>query len=74
MHAIAIIPAHGGSKSIPKKNMVDFCGHPLVARTIACCRGCRPINGIYVSADDPQITAIVRQNGTKMIVRPPERA
>jgi N-acylneuraminate cytidylyltransferase len=72
MHAVAIIPARGGSKGIPRKNIVDFCGHPLVTWTIACCRRCRLINGTFVSTDDPEIAAIVRQYGAEVIVRPAE--
>jgi CMP-N,N'-diacetyllegionaminic acid synthase len=72
MHAVAIIPARGGSKGIPKKNIVDFCGHPLLAWTIACCHRCRWINGIFVTTDDSEIAAVARRYGAEVIVRPPE--
>ena len=72
MHTIAIIPARGGSKGIPRKNIVDFCGHPLVAWTIACCRRCRSVGGIFVSTDDPEIAAASRRYGAEVIDRPAE--
>ena len=72
MQTIAIIPARGGSKGIPRKNIVDFCGHPLVAWTIACCRSCRLIKGVFVSTDDPEIAAVARRYGAEAITRPPE--
>jgi CMP-N,N'-diacetyllegionaminic acid synthase len=72
MHTIAIIPARGGSKGIPGKNIIDFCGHPLVAWTIACCRRCRTVNGIFVSTDDSEIAAVARRYGAEVVARPAE--
>ena len=72
MHAVAIIPARGGSKGIPKKNIVDFCGQPLLAWTIACCRHCRLINGVFVSTDDSEIAAVAKRYGAEVVTRPPE--
>jgi N-acylneuraminate cytidylyltransferase len=74
MNTIAIIPARGGSKGIPKKNIIDFCGHPLIAWTIACCRRSRQINGIFVSTDSPEIAAVARRYGAEVIARPAELA
>ena len=72
MHAVAIIPARGGSKGIPKKNLADFCGQPLLAWTIACCRRCRLINGVFVSTDASEIAAVAKRYGAEAIARPPE--
>jgi CMP-N,N'-diacetyllegionaminic acid synthase len=72
MHTIAIIPARGGSKGIPKKNIVDFCGHPLLAWTIACCRRCLQVGGIFVSTDSPGIAAVARRYGAEVVTRPAE--
>jgi len=72
MYAVAIIPARGGSKGIPKKNIIDFCGQPLLAWTIACCRRCGLINGVFVSTDDPEIAAVAKRYGAEVIVRPAE--
>ena len=72
MHTIAIIPARGGSKGIPKKNITDFCGHPRLAWTIACCLRCRSLEGIYVSTDDAGIAAVARRYGAEVVRRPAE--
>ena len=72
MHVVAIIPARGGSKGIPKKNLVDFCGQPLLAWTIACCRRCRAIKGVFVSTDDSEIAAAAKRYGAEVVARPPE--
>ena len=72
MHVVAIIPARGGSKGIPKKNLVDFCGQPLLAWTIACCRCCQAIKGVFVSTDDSEIAAVAKRYGAEVVVRPPE--
>jgi N-acylneuraminate cytidylyltransferase len=72
MHAVAIIPARGGSKGIPKKNIVGFCGHPLLAWSVSCCRQSRLIKGVFVSTDDPEIAAVARRYGAEAITRPPE--
>ena len=72
MHVVAIIPARGGSKGIPKKNLVDFCGQPLLAWTIACCRRSRLIKEVFVSTDDSEIAAVAKRYGAEVVVRPPE--
>jgi N-acylneuraminate cytidylyltransferase len=72
MHVVAIIPARGGSKGIPKKNLVNFCGQPLLAWTIACCRRCQAIKGVFVSTDDSEIAAVAKRYGAEVVVRPPE--
>ena len=51
----AIIPARGGSKGIPKKNIVDVAGKPLIAYTIEQGLASRYIDGVFVSTDDPEI-------------------
>lgn len=70
MKTIAIIPARGGSKAIPKKNIMDFCGHPLLAWTVAAVRGCPAIDGVYVSTDCPEISAVAKRYGAGVIRRP----
>lgn len=72
MKTVAIIPARGGSRSIPGKNILEFCGHPLLAWTIAAARGCRAIEGVYVSTDDPAIGDAAEQYGAEIVHRPPE--
>lgn len=72
MNTIAIIPARGGSKGIPRKNVIDFCGHPLIAWTIAAARGCRAIDGVFVSTDSEEIAAVARRYGAGVTERPAE--
>ena len=50
---VAIIPARGGSKGIPRKNLADLCGKPLLAWSIAQARRARRIHGVWVSSDSP---------------------
>jgi N-acylneuraminate cytidylyltransferase len=72
MSTIAIIPARGGSKGIPRKNLVDFCGHPLVAWSIACAKRCPLVDAVYVSTDDGEIAQVAREYGAEVIARPAE--
>jgi N-acylneuraminate cytidylyltransferase len=60
---IAVIPARGGSKRIPRKNIRNFCGKPMVAWSIdaALKSGC--IDRVIVSTDDPEIAAVAREYG-----------
>lgn len=75
MEIIAIIPARGGSKSIPKKNIVNLEGHPLIAYSIACGLAARTINRVIISTDDPEIAEIATQFGAEVpFLRPIELA
>lgn len=71
---ISIIPARGGSKSIPKKNIIDFCGKPLIAWSIEQSLKSKYIRGVYVSTDDKEIVGISENYGAKIIRRPNELA
>jgi len=73
-YTVAIVPARGGSKGIPRKNVIDFCGHPLIAWTIAAARRCAAIDAVYVSTDDAEIANASRRYGAQVIDRPPELA
>jgi len=68
----AIIPARGGSKGLPRKNVMDFFGHPLLAWSIACARACASVVGVWVSTDDRDIAEVARRYGAGVIERPPE--
>ncbi len=72
MNIHAIIPARGGSKGLPGKNIADFCGHPLLAWSIACARGCDAIRRVWVSTDDEAIAAVARKYGAGVVERPME--
>lgn len=65
---VAVIPARGGSKGLPRKNIVDFCGKPLIAWTIEQAR--QVLGRVYVSTDDAQIAAVAGQWGAGIIHRP----
>jgi len=60
---LAVIPARGGSKRIPHKNIKPFCGKPILAYAIAAARASRLFEEIVVSTDDAQIAAVARQWG-----------
>jgi len=67
---IAIIPARGGSKGIPKKNIINFCEKPLLAWTIEQALRSRLIKDVYVSSDADNILNISKNCGAKIIKRP----
>lgn len=63
---IAIIPARGGSKRIPKKNVIDFFGIPLIARTIEAAKASGIFDRIIVSTDDEEIAEISKRFGAEV--------
>lgn len=65
MSRIAIIPARGGSKRIPKKNIKDFCGRPMIIHILEELRNACIFDEIHVSTDDPEIFSIVSSHGFK---------
>lgn len=70
---LAVIPARGGSKRIPRKNIKDFCGKPIIAWSIetAIKSGC--FDRVIVSTDDEKIAAVAREWGAEVpFVRPKE--
>ena len=69
-----IIPARGGSKGIPGKNIKNFEGKTLIIHSIEYARDSKLINEIYVSTDDDQIAHISKTAGAKIIKRPAELA
>jgi N-acylneuraminate cytidylyltransferase len=70
---LALIPARGGSKSIPRKNIRPFAGHPLIAYSIAAGLAAETISRVVVSTDDEEIAAIARRYGAETpFLRPAE--
>lgn len=67
---VAVIPARGGSKGVPGKNLRRVGGRSLVARAVAACRAAELIDEVYVSTDDPAIAAEARAAGGQVIERP----
>ena len=75
MKSLVIIPARGGSKGIPHKNIKPLAGKPLIYYTIDCARQLVPDDDICVSTDDPEIIKCVEDYGLKIpFVRPAELA
>ena len=75
MKILALIPARGGSKGIPRKNIVNLCGKPLIAYSIEQALASKWINRVIVSTDDEEIVAISRQYGAEVpFMRPEEFA
>lgn len=72
---LAIIPARGGSKGIPRKNIRNFAGHPLIAYSIAAALQARRVTRVIVSTDDPEIAEVARTYGAEVpFLRPAELA
>jgi N-acylneuraminate cytidylyltransferase len=70
MNIHCIIPARSGSKGIPNKNIIDFCGKPLIAWTIEQCLSSKYISDVWVSSDSQEILSISERYGAKSIQRP----
>lgn len=63
---IAIIPARGGSKRIPRKNIKRFVGKPMIAYAVEAARSCDAIERVVVSTDDEEIADISRELGAEL--------
>lgn len=72
--AIAIIPARAGSKGIHNKNIIDFCGKPLIAWSIEQAMQSKYIEAVYVSTDGEEIAETSEKYGAEIIWRPSELA
>ena len=71
---LAIIPARGGSKRLPRKNLLDLCGKPLIAWSIEAALKSKYISKIIVSSDDEEILNIAKEYKADFIKRPDELA
>ncbi|MFV0134032.1 cytidylyltransferase domain-containing protein [Streptomyces sp. HMX87] len=67
---LAVIPARGGSKGVPAKNLAPVGGVPLVARAVRECRAARLVTDVVVSTDDQAIAAAAREAGAEVVLRP----
>ena len=75
MNILALIPARGGSKGIPRKNIVPLAGRPLIAWTIGAASAARGIGRVVVSTDDEEIAAVARSEGAEVpCLRPADLA
>ena len=72
---LCVIPARGGSKRIPRKNIRDFCGKPMIAYAIEAAKSSNLFDSIVVSTDDNEIATISKSYGAEVpFMRPDELA
>ncbi len=74
MDILAIIPARGGSKGIPHKNMADLCGKPLLQYTFDAAKRSKLITRVILSTDDEEFAEFARKNDIEVQMRPAELA
>ncbi|OQD52550.1 transferase [Streptomyces phaeoluteigriseus] len=67
---LAVIPARGGSKGVPAKNLASVGGVPLVARAVRECLATRLVTDVVVSTDDQAIAVAAREAGAEVVLRP----
>lgn len=63
---VAVIPARGGSKRIPRKNIKEFCGKPIIAWSIEAALNSEVIDQVVVSTDDPEIANVAQAYGAEV--------
>lgn len=71
---LALIPARGGSKRIPNKNIVDLHGKPLLAYTIELAKQVPEFDAVVISSNDDNILNVAKQCGAELLKRPEELA
>lgn len=71
---LAVIPARGGSKRLPRKNVLDLAGNPLIAWTIEAAKNSKYIDHFVVSTDDQEISDVSKKYGAEVLTRPGELA
>ena len=71
---LAVIPASGGSKGIPRKNIRLLAGKPLIAYSIETAKMAKSVTDVIVSTEDTEIAEVARQYGAEVVLRPPELA
>jgi N-acylneuraminate cytidylyltransferase len=69
---LAIIPARGGSKTIPRKNILPILGKPLIGYSIEAAKNAVLVTRAIVSTDDDEIASVARQFGAEVLKRPAE--
>jgi CMP-N-acetylneuraminic acid synthetase/spore coat polysaccharide biosynthesis predicted glycosyltransferase SpsG len=71
---LVVIPARGGSKGIPRKNLRSLAGHPLISYVIRTARAAAPYADVVVSSDDQEILALAAKYGVSGVARPADLA
>lgn len=74
MQVLGVIPARGGSKGVPGKNIAEVDGQPLISYTINVILECGQLAAIYVSSDDEKILSVAKRPGIHLHRRPEEIA
>jgi len=74
VYALGVVPARGGSKGLPGKNLLALHGEPLIVHTIRAARAASSLGRLIVSTDDEAIAAVARGAGAEVILRPSELA
>ena len=75
LKVLGVIPARGGSKTIPRKNIIPFAGKPLIAWTIECALEGQVAASMVLSTDDPEIAHVGEKFGVQVpFIRPPDLA
>lgn len=72
MTSVAVIPARGGSKRIPRKNIREFCGKPMIGWTLETARASGLFDRLLVSTDDEEIASIAESYGAEVPFRRPD--
>ncbi|MBW1697341.1 MAG: acylneuraminate cytidylyltransferase family protein [Deltaproteobacteria bacterium] len=68
--SVAVIPARGGSKRLPRKNIIDFLGKPIIAYTIEAALESELFDAVIVSTEDTEIAEISMRYGARVHLRP----
>lgn len=71
---MALIPARGGSKRLPRKNVLPLQNLPLIAWSIKAAQQCPEVDDVVVSTDDAEIAEVAREHGANVLDRPAELA
>ena len=71
---LGVIPARGGSKGVPRKNIKSICGKPLIAHSIIAAQNAKQLDEYLVSTDDEEIASIAHEYGATVLMRPKELA
>lgn len=71
---VGVTPARGGSKGVPRKNLIELCGKPLLAWTIEAAKASKLLDRYVVSTEDAAIAEVARHWGAEVLDRPAELA
>lgn len=74
MTVLAVVPARGGSKGVPRKNLRPLAGEPLLVHTLRAAQAARLLDAVVVSTEDAEIAAVARAAGAEVVDRPPALA